>query len=78
MVPDVVGNPLERARERMAEAGLRVAAVSAITPPDDWKPRGPQKYETCEYVVDQRIIEDGTAVELITVQAWLPQEETAH
>lgn len=78
MVPDVVGNPLERARERMAKAGLRIATVSAITPPDDWKPRGANNFQTCEYVVDQRLIEDGAAVELITVKAWLPQEETAH
>lgn len=72
--PDVVGKPIERARAHMEKAGIEVSRVRSIRPPEDWQPRDAHKYDTMQYVVAQREIDNGQAVELDVVQAWVPPE----
>ena len=73
-VPDVVGNSLERATTLLQEAGVTISNVSSIEPPSDWKPRDAHDFKTEQYVVMQRMKEQGRAVELVTVPAWLPPD----
>ena len=75
-IPDVVGNPLSRARELMGRAGVPITAVDTLDTPRDWTPRkGADDFQTEPYVVIQHPSETGDSVELIVVYAWLPPEQ---
>ena len=74
-IPDVVGNSLTRARERMTRAGISISCVDTLDVPTDWKPRAHNaSFKIEPYVVVQSPADDGLSVDLTVVNAWLPPE----
>ena len=74
-IPDVVGTPLARARQLMGDAGVAITGVQTLDTPNDWNPRGPASALQSEpYVIIQHPADDGRAVDLTVVNAWLPPD----
>ena len=71
-VPDVTGNSLSRARQRLDEAGVSVAALHPVKPPADWKPAKPHNFDVEPYVVGLHSDGEGKNVVLDVVVAWKP------
>lgn len=73
--PDVVGNSLSRARQRLEEAGIALAALHPVTPPADWKPPASHNFEAEPYVVGMHADKKGKSVVLDVVVAWKPRRK---
>lgn len=59
----------------MGAAGVTIADVQTLDIPGDWTPRGSATaLKTQPYVIIQHPTEDGSAVDLTVVNAWLPPE----
>jgi len=59
----------------MGAAGVTIAGVQTLDIPADWAPRGSAAaLKTQPYVIIQHPADDGRAVDLTVVNAWLPPE----
>ena len=74
-LPDVVGNSLSRARQRLEEAGIEIAALHPVRPPQGWKPPAPHNFETEPYVVGMHTDATGSRAVIDIVVAWKPGKQ---
>lgn len=72
--PDVVGNSVSRARQRLEEAGIAVAALRPVKPPPEWRPAVAHNFDVEPYVVCVHPDQEGRNVVLDVVVAWKPRE----